>query len=73
MHVIYYKAKSDKKYKKLGIAFHDPNMAINEAANIFRDAGFREARVHHPENFRESLPIETSRKPSFIDVIEAVV
>lgn len=53
--------------------FHLHFYSDSEAMNVFRDAGFCEARVHHPENYRESLPIETSKKPSFIDVIEAVV
>ena len=33
---IYWKSKSDKKYKKLGIGFRDDSMAIMEATNILR-------------------------------------
>ncbi len=42
-----------------------------EAEEAFKNLGFNEVNIHHPESYINCLPISTSKKPSMITVIEA--
>ena len=74
-HLYYFMVKIWTKMVGLAASgkFHMHFYPDSESEETFRDIGFREINIHHPETYLGVLPIFLSSQPALITVIEAVI